>query len=258
MIEYVLVLIVAVGIILGGLYQLNSAFKVWANNYFGNYLACLLETGELPTISGNPGDSGICNQMFKPFSLADGRPLRTPGPSAAEHRPSGGGGTRETSSGTPARGGYARGGFGGPAFRGGGAGGKAPSRGKAPPKPVATYTGNTAISRMGGGYSQSYRTREQQERKTLVDTRFAFADERERDGRRPLSTSASKTIEIGGKKNRILLKQRIARKNVDGGPSSEFTISGFIRFLIIAAIVIAIVIFLGRQALQIGKSMDGG
>ncbi len=74
--EYVLILIVVVAIILGGLYQVNSAFKVWAQGYFGDYLSCLLETGELPALGGSvSAAAGVCNEMYEPFSLDKGRPL---------------------------------------------------------------------------------------------------------------------------------------------------------------------------------------
>lgn len=58
------------------MFEFNTAFQAWANNYFGDYLTCLLETGELPTIEGSPGDSGICGQFFEPFSLKNGRPSK--------------------------------------------------------------------------------------------------------------------------------------------------------------------------------------
>ncbi len=71
-IEYILVLTVVVSMVLGGLYQLNDAFRVWADSYFGDYLACLLESGELPSLGGAGGSE--CTQLYKEFSLADGRP----------------------------------------------------------------------------------------------------------------------------------------------------------------------------------------
>ena len=72
-VEYLLVLVVTVSILLGAIYQFNSAFKSWAQSYFGDYLTCLFETGELPIIDGTPGDSGECNSLFKPFSFTGGR-----------------------------------------------------------------------------------------------------------------------------------------------------------------------------------------
>lgn len=74
--EYILVLVVVVGIIMGILYQFNDAFKKYVQSYFGEYVACLLETGELPGLGGEDGaNAQICNASFEPFSLQNGRPL---------------------------------------------------------------------------------------------------------------------------------------------------------------------------------------
>lgn len=47
-IEYILVLTITVFLIGTFLYQFSTAFRKYANNFFGEYVACLLETGELP------------------------------------------------------------------------------------------------------------------------------------------------------------------------------------------------------------------
>lgn len=74
--EYLLILVVTVGIALGILYQLNTAFKKYVQNYFGEYIACLLETGEMPSLSAGDGaNAEICNASFEPFSMKAGRPL---------------------------------------------------------------------------------------------------------------------------------------------------------------------------------------
>ncbi len=58
--EYILVLLLIVAIFVGSLYQFNDAFKTFLNSYFGNYIACLLETGELPSLGGEGPTSGEC------------------------------------------------------------------------------------------------------------------------------------------------------------------------------------------------------
>src|SRR3954469_17160539 len=74
MVEYVLVLFVVVSVLAGAVWQLNDAFGQWAESYFGAYLQCLLEVGELPSLSSS-GDNQ-CDQAFEPFSFAKGRPLK--------------------------------------------------------------------------------------------------------------------------------------------------------------------------------------
>lgn len=71
-VEYVLLLVVVVGIVLGAMYQFSDAFQQYVAGYFGDYLACLLETGEMPSLGVQDG-SGVCNSQFEPFSLANGR-----------------------------------------------------------------------------------------------------------------------------------------------------------------------------------------
>jgi len=269
-IEYILVLVVAVGLILGGVYQLNSAFKSWANNYFGDYLACLLETGELPSISGTGGDSGVCNSLFKPFSLADGRPLitsdGTKGPGAAQSSNSearggsgGGGGSRESSDGANRSRVSGGGGSGGqvgrfgsinPSSSSSGSGRMGNKKGN-----DSTNTGSTAISQYGsGGYNQR---RLNAGMRQSLDQQFAFADARDNDERRRsnvVQRSPSESGAAAAKRTRINIKP--PKSDASTLDDSGFTFGDFLRFLIIAAIIIAIVLFLGGQALQIGKSMD--
>lgn len=71
-VEYLLILTVTMMLVLGGMYQFSTAFRAFAQSYFGNYLECLLETGELPSVGA--GD-GICASSYEPFSFARGRPL---------------------------------------------------------------------------------------------------------------------------------------------------------------------------------------
>ena len=253
-VEYILVLVVSVAIILGGMYQLNSAFKTWANNYFGTYLACLLETGELPTISGTGGDSGLCNQFFKPFSLADGRPLLAQGANKEPAEPK----QNSTSTREGRRGGGGSGG-------GGGTSNSEFSRSKLPGNPEngnkgaggkrseATNTGDTRTQNYG-----SYGSNGSSSRKTrlLLDTNFAFQNERETPTRRQITSVPQRNYTgSAGMKTAVHFHNK---STVDTGdaPESGFTIASFLRYLIIAAIILALVIFLGGQGLQIGKSMD--
>lgn len=262
-VEYVLVLVVAVSIILGGIYQLNSAFKTWANNYFGNYLACLLETGELPTISGTGGDSGLCNQFFKPFTLADGRPLVQPGQFAGGDGGGGesdGGGTREVRSGGNASAGG--GGYGGSngrfdsiSGRGGNGAGKGNGKGR-DDKMSGVYTGDTSAANYSGYSSRS--SQSSAGLRTRLDNRFAFDESREKETRRSVASSSKKpTPEERKIAGRAGLNGKSGKK--DGGPDAEdsgFSFADLLRYFIIFGILIAIFVFLGGQGLQIGKSME--
>ena len=76
-VEYILILALTVTIILGLAAQLYKPFGNWMQDYMGLYLECLLDVGELPTIGGS-SDSGECNSKFSSFSVTGGRPPNSP------------------------------------------------------------------------------------------------------------------------------------------------------------------------------------
>jgi len=152
--EYILMLTVSVALILGLMFEFNTAFQSWANNYFGDYLTCLLETGELPSIGGSPGDSGVCNQFFAEFSLKNGRPSKalsknSGGKNGSSSARATGGRARSEGSGSGSTSRYSGGKWGGgsnsapPINNDDGRGGDGPKK----------NTGNTGIS--SGGYGGS-------------------------------------------------------------------------------------------------------
>ena len=254
-VEYILVLIVGVSLILGGMYQLNSAFKTWATNYFGNYLACLLEAGELPSISGDGGDSGVCNEFFKPFSLAEGRPLKENAKTPGETAKSGtGAGANDKRAGSSVVGGGSHYGGGAAFGRGGGNRGFTAKGGKGKGSGPATFTGSTEASNYGSGPSSSRRI--EVKTKTLLDNRFAFEQERESKERKKSVASYKRPSEEGGKAPKIRVKKTDRKRDVAAQEDTGLNIPNFLRYLIIAGIILALVVFLGGQTLQIGKSME--
>lgn len=265
--EYILLLLILVMVFLGGIYQLNTAFEKWANNYFGNYLACLLETGELPSIGGAPGDSGICNEMFESFSLANGRQLKPnfnggePGDgsggssddgSAGRGDPDkGAGGVRE---GQSSRGSY---------VSSGSSFGSSRSMNNGRPQKVrvnrqkekAKYTGSTASSLpAGAGYSQVNSREGRPQYVAVYGKRVVDVKEEER-GQTKQTSSVKRTPGSNDSNRRV----KVLRKEINKDVMIEdepMTIGGYIRFLIIAAIIIALVLLLGGQALQISKNSE--
>ena len=254
-IEYVLVLVVAVAIIMGGLYQLNTAFKSWANNYFGDYLACLLETGDLPTIGGSPGDSGVCNELFKKFSLADGRPAKTGGSAAKEKDGGGDGGARRETKRAGGGGGGGRTSYGGGGRFGAGSRTVPGSQAKQMRKSIGSSTGNTGASDYGGGYNY-YQRPQRHKLKDKLDNKFAFEDGRDRTPRRKTASSASKKDDNEGQRPAIKMKKNTFKSGSTDTADSGFSIGNFIKWIIIACIILALIFFLGGQALSISKSME--
>jgi hypothetical protein len=72
-VEYILIVALSVTIILGLASQFYKPFGNWMQDYMGQYLECLLDVGELPTIGGS-SDSGECTSKFSAFSVTGGRP----------------------------------------------------------------------------------------------------------------------------------------------------------------------------------------
>lgn len=257
LIEYVLILVVVIGIIFGGIYQLNQAFRSWANNYFGEYLSCLIETGELPALGGPAGE---CNQSFKAFSLADGRPLVNS--SAGETNPA------ETGS--------FKGGSGGGAISGGGNYSGADGSGYVQRLPNQSFAANNRISRFktdmasdggeGGSSTGSAQITElgdgsggkivrmplRQSTGLSGSVRAKLDDEEKKNKFKANGVTAGD----GSEKSQHLIRIERKAASVDKIEEEEFTFGKFLRLLIIAAIIIAIVMFIGGQILQVSKSMD--
>lgn len=257
-VEYILVLVVAVSIILGAIYQLNSAFKVWANNYFGNYLACLLETGELPSLGGPTGKAGVCNEQYKPFSLTDGRPLLAAAGKSSDQGDTDKGsshGARENRYGS---GNYTPVGSFGPSFTGRGGGSSYGGQTNRFNSDSSRNTGNMQATSYGVGGSSFSNSGSDQELRTRINNEFAFDQTVENEKRRDVaSIHKNPNSNDGHRKTAIHLKSSKAKRDVAQVSDTSFTIANFIRFLIIAALILALVLFLGGQALNISKSMDG-
>ena len=254
LIEYILVLLVTVSIVLGGVYQLNTAFKSWASNYFGDYISCLLETGELPSIDGTPGDSGTCNQLYQPFSLTDGRPLITTNSGAGAKGGKGGGGGGRNTGGRSAAGGGGGNYGGGGGFAGGGAGQSSGYGNYNRLGSDGSNTGNTGV-RYGGGYTQLNRRLDTHTTDSL-DTHFAFENDRNTSPRRLPSSSNGKNAEAGSASSFKVKPISERKKPAEDASNLNFTVGNFLKWIIIAAIIIALVLLIGGQMLQVGKSME--
>jgi len=257
-IEYILVLIVTVAIILGMIYQFNDAFRVYAKSYFGDYLACLLETGELPSIGG---EGGMCNAFFQPFSIANGRP-HLEGTTG-----DGGGGSRNNEGGSaaPTKAGESKPSGNSPYLAKNSGGGGS----QVAPRPSFSSGGDSASSS-----SRSRRNYTGSSEASIPPSALGIkgSDSGSRDQylegdfyveRRQVEESEEGTNKIAykGTSSSVQRAQRMRVNRQDASVKSpeadvEFTVGNFLRILLIIAIIVALVVFLGGQALQISKSMD--
>lgn len=262
-IEYILVLMVSVAIILGALYQLNDAFRVWADSYFGDYLACLLETGELPSLDGG---AGTCNSSYKAFSLSDGRQLVTSSneSSGAEGGSgtggggaggvSGGGGGAQSASGQSSfiSMGASNARFNSPtrfsAHSKGGGGGASDEKGGG-----GSDTGAFGATDLAG-YQQGRVIRIPLRQSQQIAGSRSGRDEDKKDQAK-IKVAVSEQGAAQQKRNELM---RIERKTASSKAPEieEFTFGNFLRYIIMAAIIIAILFFIGGQALQVSKSLE--
>lgn len=85
-IEYILILVVTVAILLMLLMQLFRPMQMFVQAYMGDYVECLLETGELPSLGGESQiQDDSCNARFEAVSLSKGRPAVSGGQSGAKN-----------------------------------------------------------------------------------------------------------------------------------------------------------------------------
>lgn len=258
-IEYLLVLLVTVAIILGVIYQFNDAFRVYAKSYFGDYLACLLETGELPSIGGE--GNGICNAEFAEFSIDNGRPLV----GAGFQRGGSGGSSKKNDESSKSTKSDSEGG-GGSSYvarnSGGSSGGGFRSRGPSrmggefeggSKKSKNNYTGSSNVSIPPGTFTGGSSRGPEYNSYAGIDS---YVERRRVDEKEETNKIAMKGSNTAVKEpQRLRVNRQVAAVKQDQA-ESEFTIGNFLRIMLILAIIIALVVFLGGQALQISKSMD--
>jgi hypothetical protein len=279
--EYVLVLFVSVTLILGLLYQFNSAFKAYASNLFGNYIACLIETGELP-------GSQACASSFVEFDINNGNTIVGPktqfaakgsGDSAGGKGAKGGaGGKGDGSDGSGGGGGGATneavaGGAGtSVASTGGGSSGRGPTGMLFSSKKHTTAVGSvggdeekSAYAGFGssGGMAATSRpvgTLDRYQRKKSVALGYTSSggeEKKEDEKNRPKAASAGKTEGSRAlRPKKVAVDLNRAPAKAASSEDQEFSISGLIRILLIIAIIIIIIVFFGGQLMQISKAQE--
>lgn len=258
-VEYVLLLGLTVAIVLGIILQFNNAFKVFANNYFGDYLTCLLETGALPTLGGPDLSGGEC--QIKEFKLGDG----------------------DTGDGTGGNGGG-----GGGNDEGENDASEAPKKN---PPATASADGNSAGSASvgsrarngtrfaarpsGNGDEKGNPNSDEESTSANFNTydrnkegskRFLLVESEEKRKRRledkkdksRTKVKSDKTFADGRQGAPLLQKvlKRTPASDASGDDGFEFSFGNILRWLLIIALIIAIVIFIGGQILQVSKSVD--
>lgn len=283
-IEYILILVVVVSLILGLGYQFNSAFRAYVTNYFGNYLACLLETGELPVLGANSGGGTCSAQFYRAYNPSDGQPLPGIGGGGS------GGGNRNESRGsttstgsergrdsrnpTPrsSAGGSGGGGGGGAVDSGNGMGGVRGTtaslingRGRPRQTQVGEVTGESteapkALETIKGRANIVGQVDPESGRRArmTLDRRFIAEEEKEQLQKElPLKTRIAENESGSTLRPKVMnYEARKAAAKVVDIEDEGFSLGAFLRLLLVVLIVIALVLLIGGQAVQISKSWE--
>lgn len=257
--EYILVLVITVALVFGLGMQLITPFNKWASNYFGEYVKCLLETGELPSLGATSGKSTVCNTSFKSFNLADGRPPTGSGRTSENPFQKGdeGGSSGKTSersdTGSGARG-EGGGGRGRSSFanNSGGSGDEGGAAGT-PRKGGEIYTGSTGLYTPGSTVisrvNPPKRTRSIGISGLLASQQDKLDKERNRV--RKVANDAGSSL----REKNMRIQRQVANKKTSA-EDQEFSIGDWFRILLILLIIIAILFFLISQANQLAKSWE--
>lgn len=256
LVEYILLISISVALVLAFATQFYKPFGNWMQSYMGEYLQCLLDYGELPTM-GSVGVEGECAQSFKPFSGSGGRP-----PLKAKNKNSSAGINGEQnfdndkSQGKKA---YFTSGSAGRSRSmvvSGGAGADGKS-GSASEKQI--------IEKLPDSQFEKFRTKE---KSTVISQNVVMQSQggiaisssrreivREQEKYVKLKPGEVESNEANDKNKRLIItpaekKQEVKEEGFD------WNFGQFLKFALILAIIIAIVLFVGGQILQISKSME--
>jgi hypothetical protein len=263
-VEYLLILVVGVALV-SLLAQVYKPFGDFATAYFSNYLECLLETGELPG-----SQTGICIQEYSAsvakFSSASKSGLASAGAGSASSSANAAASASGGKGGASAKPGNAsaegsnsmssRFGAGGASTAGIGSL-KSRNPEAADSKKEESYTGSSAVSSgRFAGYGNNAQGRRRVQR---MDGSFQIFDDRQ-----PLATVSSdnKSVIRRPADATDALRPVRARDNFNLRPKKSaqpdvgFSIGFAFRFLLIAAIIIAIILLIGGQAMQISRGSE--
>ena len=277
--EYILLLFVVVALALFLKFGFFDSFGSFAQNYFGEYLQCLLETGELPRFGELASDSvkrmenaqgrNICNASFEPFTLRYGRP---PSLGSGGGATSSGGGPssssqRELSASSrsisdsnpdsnpqrityPRRGGGSYGGTG----RGGG---NSPNEGGANAgKKKSTKKNQEGDSSYGGMEQASLAMGEKSKKRRIAFTRKGKIEGKKKEKIKVHKKSKKKSNETGNpiknQRTQVNLQKRKAASEI----KVNLSFGKLLKILFILLMLIGFCVLIGSQALKFMKSYE--
>lgn len=279
MVEYILLLVISVVLVTGLMLQFSKPLQFFIKDYMGNYVQCLLDTGELPDLNSGRSqirdtsclpswDKSVANAVagngadpnyFK--RVGDGR--SGTGKSRPSELPNRGGSSDKGSAPKPTSG--ADSGEGAIAGSGPNAG-SASRNGRSNFNPTLRQTGadgnsgqNDKVTLVGlSGAESKFFTRNiasaaVTNRKTIIDMSSLSENEK----KKIQSQNRNSTKIIASDSNQSINKKIIIKpqdQKISAPPEEKgMTFGNYLRIIFIICIIILLVILLGGQALQISK-----
>ncbi|MES2770300.1 MAG: hypothetical protein V4596_14250, partial [Bdellovibrionota bacterium] len=272
--EYVLltfIVVVVLGHIIAGLAYGTQRF---AQNYFGDYFQCLLETGELPTLGSDKVPNTECDETHEPFTFKEGRPVvfnDVSGPS--DQFPNGSSDTDSSQNDADPSGSSGSGASGGDGGPGAGSLGGSGSdsftdgfggRNKKVPLSAADKKGKDSGAAGASGGQGGFNNFEQAEefgedgegRSSYIPI---YGQGQLKDEEKKSDDVVKATVEqnpeqvLRGKRVPVSIAKEEEKKS---SADENITLPDFLKIIIIAAIILVIVIFFGGQVMNYSKSQD--
>lgn len=257
MLEYILILVVTVTLLLSLMTQIFKPLQSFLKAYMGDYIQCILETGELPALGGETritDESDGCNARFEAATLAAGRPPRDSERSSAAAA-SGRDSRRERSSGGGAGGGSTVG-------RSSNFGSSRPPRSASSERGGAGSTKVVEISLGSTGEagffkkptSSAYSNNSAQQPKTVVVYGVSNSDDYKE---KPSGPSAPRVV-AGGLTPEAAKKIPVKPPPKPGveEEAAPWSFGEYLRYFLIALILIAFILLIGGQAFRLAKSWE--
>lgn len=260
MVEYILVVLVSVIIILGLAQKFYAPLGQFVEGFMGSYVACLLETGELPALGSGEAVTGECSP---PPLNAEPGPLSSQTESVAANTGDANRAGRDRSSGENSRGAGSNGGSGGTV--GGMSGRRFAVNGGSLSAEGGGDRRKIQIALEGGGSGSFFRTSEggrsiYRSRSRYVAVSGDLGTEAQRKKEREKGRTLSQKIEDSGgsgvKRKKVMVQPPPARRQEVDEEIRTLDISEIIKYLLIFGIIIALFALLGGQAMQLSKSWE--
>ena len=263
--EYILLLIISVSVIVGILLQFNQSFAEYTENYFGQYLRCLLVSGELPNlgVEQNGASAASCDASFKAFSLAEGRPPNSNSNNSSNSTSDGKGKknspTSFSSNAGRSGGGSSRGRSGaGRGFGGGSSNNRFSANKRSGKKPKDKIVeGAGASSRIGSLKNNDKNESESSDKKKNRVTRVkAFDPKKEKKKSNQVAVNKIKNEDNKNQSKKSFRMAASLKKATPPDIDSGFSFGDYLRYIIIAAILIVLIFIVGGQIFQATKGKD--